>query len=528
MIKRRVFVAASLILPLYSSTAWAQRSRSEIKVLRRIVASELTSLDPQRPTGQVTSEMAAELFAGLTVTNTAGKVVPGCASKWTTSADGLTWTFTLRKNLSWSDGRVITARDFVFTLQRYLAPDTGAPQAVRMDSIVNGRDVRFGRKPPEALGVSAPRADTLIIKLAHPDVELPLNLVSAYCIPQHVVEKHGREWSKPDIIVSNGPYKMAAWAPGGKDIKLRRNPNYFDVDQVAIEEVEWMTGYDDGTRLRLFKLGEVDVASIEDMGNLASAKRELSARLRSSPECALGAIGINLERKPLDDVRVRRALSLALDRKIIANRVRGLGEQPWEAVLPPGIDGYPKLKQPEHANWSMPQRVQAARELLQAALGTRTRLKLGIGFPSSAVGRKLYLGVGAMWKAVGVDLELLQIDGRAYSAAIQRGDYDLYSYASFAIVPSASVFLDRFVSDSSVNVARYKNPAYDKIFNSAERQLTVAERFAAYGQAESLLLRDVPLIPLWAGVSNRLVSARVQGWIDHPSHSHPSQYLRLA
>ena len=133
-----------------------------------------------------------------------------------------------------------------------------------------------------------------------------------------------------------------------------------------------------------------------------------------------------------------------------------------------------------------------------------------------------------MWKAIGVDLELLQIDGRAYSAAIQRGDYDLYSYASFAIVPSASVFLDRFVSDSSVNVARYKNADYDRAFTSAERQLTMADRFKAYGEAESLLLRDVPLIPLWAGVSNRLVSTRVQGWVDHPSHSHLSQYLRLA
>lgn len=525
--KRRDFVAATLIAPWYASANWAQAQSGSRNVLRRIVASELTSLDPQRPTGQVTAEMAAELFAGLTVTDAAGKVAPGCASSWSMSEDGLTWTFKLRKNLFWSDGRTLDAKDFVFTLQRYLSPETGAPQAVRMDSIVNGRDVRFGRKPPQSLGVSAPRADTVVIKLAHPDVELPLNLVSAYCIPQHVVERHGREWSKPDLIVSNGPYQMASWAPGGKDIKLRRNTRFFDVDKVAIEQVEWMTGYDDATRLRLFKLGEVDIASIEDMGNLAAAKRDLGARLRSSPECALGAIGINLERKPLDDVRVRRALSLAIDRKIIANRVRGLGEQAWEAVLPPGITGYPKLKQPEHASWPMPQRIQAARELLQAALGSRPRLKLGIGFPSSAVGRKLYLGVGAMWKAIGVDLELLQIDGRAYSAAIQRGDYDLYSYASFAIVPSASVFLDRFVSDSSVNVARYKNPDYDRAFNSAERQLTVADRFKAYGDAESLLLRDVPLIPLWAGVSNRLVSTRVQGWVDHPSHSHPSHYLRF-
>jgi ABC-type oligopeptide transport system substrate-binding subunit len=133
-----------------------------------------------------------------------------------------------------------------------------------------------------------------------------------------------------------------------------------------------------------------------------------------------------------------------------------------------------------------------------------------------------------MWKPIGVDLELLPLDGRAYSAALQRGDYDLFSYAAFAVVPSASNFLLRFVSDSAENVTRYRNTAFDRVVTAAERQLTLAARYAGYGEAEALLLRDVPLIPLWAGNSHRLIAGRVRGWVDHPGHSHQSRYLSLA
>lgn len=524
---RRTFLSRSLAgAAALSIGAPTVLHANTANVLRRVVASELTSLDPQRPTGQVTADMAAELFAGLAVTDPSGRVVPGCASSWSTSADGRTWTFRMRKGLAWSDGKPLDARDFVFSLRRYLAPETGAAQATRLDSISGARDVRFGRKPLDTLGVSAPDPLTLVIRLDHPDVELPLNLSTAYCVPEHVIKAHGREWAKPTLIVSNGPYRVESWAPGAKDVKLVRNRYFFDAAAVKIERVEWLTGYDDPTRLRLFKLGEVDIASIEDMGNLAMARRELAAALRSSPECALGAIGLNTARKPLDRVELRQALSLALDRGVLAGKVRGVGEQPWDSVLPPGIPEYPRLSRPEFSSWAMPRRIEAARSLLASA-GIRGRLKLGVGFPTSPNGRKVFLAVAAMWKPIGVDLELLPLDGRAYSAALQRGDYDLFSYGAFAVVPSASNFLDRFVSDSAENVTRYRNADFDRVVRAAERQPTVQERFAGYVEAEKLLLRDVPLIPTWAGVSNRLVARRVRGWVDHPGHAHPSRYLSL-
>jgi oligopeptide transport system substrate-binding protein len=495
-------------------------------VLRRIVASEITSLDPQRPTGQLTAELGPELFTGLTTTDAAGRIAPGCAASWTTSADGLNWTFRLRRGLAWSDGRPLDARDFLFTLRRYLAPATGVAQATRLESIRGARELRAGRQPATALGVQVIDPLTLLIRLEHPDVELPLNLAAAYCVPQHLIDSRGREWAKPDLIVTNGPYRIESWAAGAKDVRLIRNARFHDAASVAIERVEWLTGYDDTTRLRLFRLGQVDIASIEDMGNLALARRELGGMLRSSAECALGAIGLNTTRKPLDRVPLRQALSIALDRAVLATRVRGLGEQPWDAALPPGIPQYPPPLRPEHAGWPMQRRIEAARALVAQA-GISGRLKLGAGFPASPTVRKVFLAVAAMWKPIGIDLELLPLDGRAYTAALQRGDYDIFSYAAFAVVPSAANFLDRFVTDSAENVTRHRNAEYDRLIREAERQPTVAKRFALYREAEKILLRDVPFIPTWAGVSNRLVAKRVRGWVDHPGHAHPSRFLAL-
>ncbi len=527
-LRRRHFLAATLATLATGRASRDARAAAADGVLRRVVSTEITSMDPQRPTGQVTSDLAAELFTGLSYYDRHGRLAPGCATSWQASPDGLRWTFLLRGGLRWSDGRALTARDFVFTMRRYLAPETGAAQASRLDSIRGARALRLARGRPEALAVSAPDARTVVFELDHPDVELPLVLSAAYCVPEHVVAARGREWSRPEYIVSNGAYALQQWAPGAKVIKLRRNPHFFDAAKVRIERVDWLTGYDDSTRLRLFRLGEVDISTIEDSGNLGIARRELPGALRASPEAAVGWIGINVTRGRLADQRVRRALSLAIDRRVLADKVRALGEQPSDALLPPGLPDYPAPVQPDYADWPMPKRIVAARELLrQAGIASGALPKIGLGLPASPTGRKVFLAVAAMWKAVGVNAELQPLEGRAYNAALDKGQFDAFSYASFAVVPTALVFLDRFHSESSINFCRWRNAGFDRAFTTAERQPSVAGRAASYAEAERIVLRELPVIPLWSGASNRLVAARVDGWVDHPGHPHPSQYLAL-
>ncbi len=523
--RRRDLLLAGPLASLLGDTARAQGAA----VLKRIVGSELTSLDPQRPTGIVTTEMAAELFEGLATLDASGAVVPGCAESWSASADGLRWTFRLRTNLRWSDGAALTSRDFVLALRRYIVPGTGAGFASRLDGIRGARELRLAQGPPERLGVSGTDERTVVVELLHPEPQLPVLMVPVYCVPAHVLAKGERDWARPERIVSNGPFRLESWAPGAKLVQLRRNERYHNAARVRIERVEWLTGFDATARMRLFRLGECDITPVEDVVSLATARKDMAARLRSAPATAMGWIGLNLRRKPLDDVRVRRAMALALDRAVLAGRVRALDDRPSDALLPSGLSDQPVPLLPDYAAMTMPQRLAQARELMSAAgVSGATRVKLGIGFPvPNPAAQKFYLAVSAMWRAIGIDAELQPLEGRAYNSALQRAQFDVFSFNTFAQVPLATQFMDRFVADASINYCGYRNPEYDRLFAAAQRESTVGGVARALAAAEQLLLRDVPVISVYSATSHRLVAARVRGWADHPGPLRPSQYLAL-
>jgi oligopeptide transport system substrate-binding protein len=176
----------------------------------------------------------------------------------------------------------------------------------------------------------------------------------------------------------------------------------------------------------------------------------------------------------------------------------------------------------------MPQRIAAARELLhQAGVVPRDMPPLVLGYAVSPTFRKVFLAVAAMWQALGIRTELQPFDGRAYNVAINEGRFDAFSYATFAQVPSALFFLDRFLSSSTVNFCRWRNAEFDRVLLAAQREIDQAKRSAGFTAAERLLLRELPVTPIWIGSSNRLIASRVTGWADHPGHAHPSQYLGL-
>jgi oligopeptide transport system substrate-binding protein len=295
---------------------------------------------------------------------------------------------------------------------------------------------------------------------------------------------------------------------------------------VTIERVHWLTGYDDATRLRLFTLGEAEVCTVEDAGNLRTARREFPRALHSSKEASMGWLGLNVGRGRMADPRLRRALSLLIDRGLLVGPVRGLGEQPSDAMLPPGLPGYPKPALPDYASWPMSQRVAAARDLLrQAGITPETLPPLVVGYAVSPTLRKVFLAIAAMWKSIGIRTELQPYDGRAYNVALNEGRFDVFGYASFAQLPSPVVFLDRFLAESPMNFSRWRSAEYDRVLQAALRETTDTRRAAGFNAAERILLRELPVVPLWIGGSNHLVSDGVQGWVDHPGHAHPSQYL---
>lgn len=505
----------------------AARSQTAPHRLRRARGGNLTTLDPHRPVSAPDMEIAADLFCGLTAVAADGRVIPGCAASWRVSSDGLTYVFQLRPGLRWSDGAALTASDFVDSYRRLLDPRTAALLAYRYESIARGADLLAGRAKPSDLGVAAPNASTVVFSLQRPETDFLKLAAVAYVVPTHVIARWGQDWAKPPQLVVNGAFVPRSWQQNGA-LLLERNGRFFDVAGVTLDELEWVMGVDDATRLRLFRAGQLDVAQIAEGSQLAIARRELRAQLHSEPFYGGGWVGLQTQRPALRDVRVRRALALAVDRAALTDKVRALGERPSESLVPDAVADYPQHAAPEHAQWPMARRLAVARELMSAAGYSGAHpLPLVAIFSANSLTQRSFLALAAMWRALGVSVEARGMESRSYNLALRAGDFDLMDYVPFSAVQSATSFIGRFHSRSFLNYSRYANPEVDRLIDLAERQLTPELRSQQYLAVEAILLRDYPAVPLYSGVTHRLVAARVRGWTTNPGLSLPSRYLSV-
>ncbi len=498
--------------------------------LRRARGGNLTSLDPHRPISAADMEIAADLFVGLTAVDARGALVPGCAERWSVSPDGLRYEFILRRGLRWSDGQPLTAADVVASFRRLLAPATAALLGYRYDAIRGARALRLGSSGPDSLGVAAPDAGRVVVALEHPDTDFLKLAAVAYVVPVALIEQRGRDWAKPPTIVVNGAWLPRDWAQGGT-LALLRNSAFHAAAAFprAATRLEWIMGIDDATRLRLFRAGGLDVAQLSEGSQLAIARREWPAALRSVPFYGGGWVGLNTRRGALRDPRVRRALALAVDRELLAARVRGLGERATESVVPEAVADYPRHAVPAHAAWPMARRLAAARALLGEAGIDRTRpQRLVAIFSANPLTQRTFLALNAMWAPLGLPVEARGLESRAYNVALSQHDFDLMDYEPFSVVQSATSFIGRFRSDSFLNYMGYANPEADRLIDLAERQPDPTARAERYLEVEALLLRDYPVVPLYSGVAHRLVAPRVRGWMDNPGLALPSIHLSLA
>ncbi|MCB1624357.1 MAG: peptide ABC transporter substrate-binding protein [Pseudomonadales bacterium] len=496
-------------------------------VLRRSRAGTLTTLDPQRLGSSLDAEIAAELFVGLTTTDARGRLVGGCAANWQRSSDGLSWTFKLRDDAAWSDGQPLGAEDFVFSVRRFMSPEAAATLAFRFDAIKNGSAVRAGRLPLASLGISAPDAQTVRFELAQPETDLPALLAALYPVPSHAIAKYGRDWAKPAVVVTNGAYRVRSWAQSGT-VDLVANPRFWSASDVAAPRVQWISGIDDATRLRLYLSDQLDLVQISDGTALALAKQQRAKELRTTPAWGAGWLGVNCRRGKLVEPDVRRALSLGVDRAVLASKVRQLDERPWESIVPAAVTDYGAPVLPEHSLWPRSQRLAVARELLgKHGIGPRRRVTLQSLYAANPVTQRMFLAIGAMWRPLGVDLELVGLETRAYSIRLRAGEYDLQDYVPFATIQTIGTFIGRFASDSFLNFMFYNNVEVDRLSALAERQLEPAMRIARYREVERILLRDYPVIPLYSATAHRLVAPRVAGWRDHEALTTPSRFLGL-
>jgi oligopeptide transport system substrate-binding protein len=477
--------------------------------LRRGLGGEPSTLDPGSAADTFSTTLLIDLYEGLTAESPAGEVIPGVAAYWTLDPSGTEYTFQIRTDARWSNGRKLRAQDFVASWRREIDPKFGSPSADDLRLIVHASAILAGKEPPTALGVSAPSDSVLVVTLERPAPYFPQMLAHPSTFP--IYSELSAKTHQPGEWVSNGPYTLAAWQPG-TGIDLRSNPAYWDRSHVHIQQVSYQFIPDEASQYARYRAGELDMTDTVPANALPSLRREHPSELVTSPFLATAYYGINLANKTLSNAALRQALAMAIDRKRLVESL-GFGQVGAYGFVPPGTADYTA----QNWNWkslSDAERTATARLLYsKAGFSPTTPLHMRVLFNNNEVIRRTAVLIAAMWQEVlGIEVELT---AEEYNVFLQsRHDtsrWDVARLAWNAGFNDASNFLDILRTHSPNNDMRYTNSAFDAELDEAAATIDMPQRRAFLQSAEKIMLNDYPIIPLYYFVSKRLVKPYVHG-----------------
>ena len=503
-----------------STATWAANvpagtQLAEKQELVRNNGSEPASLDPHKVESDVEFNIISDLFDGLVSVSPAGEIQPRLAEKWE-NKDNTVWTFHLRPGIIWSDGTPITAEDIVWSWQRLVDPKTASPYASYPGSmrILNGTDIAEGKKAPESLGVKAINDSTLEVTLTQPNAAFLAMLAHPSLVPidKVLVGRFGDKWTKPEHFVSSGAYKLSQWVVNERIVAVR-NPKYWDNEHTVINKVTYLPISSEAADVNRYKAGEIDIVYTVPINQFAQLKKTLGSELDVSPQLATYYYQFNTTRPPFNDARVRKALNLALDKDIIADKVLGQGQRPAWLISQPDIGGV-KLQNPDYASWPMDKRIAEAKKLLaEAGFNDSHPLSFNLLYNTSESHQRIAIAASSMWKKnLGVEAKLQNQEWKTMLDTMHTHNFDAVRYAWIADYDDAATFLNTFRTGDSQNTTQYSNPDYDRALVNAAKSKTAEERGKFYQQAEDLLGRDVPAIPVYHYVRTHLVKPGVGGF----------------
>lgn len=532
---RRTLVLAAVTLLLAScsdrESSSTPPSAAAPIVLNRGNGPEPESLDPQRARTESELNVLRDTHEGLTTLDSDAHPVPGAAASWTVSPDGRVFTFALRDNLRWSNGEPVAAGDFVLGLRRLVDPATASQYAQVVDVIENASDVTAGRKPPESLGVDAPDARTVVIRLRAPAPYLPGVLAHPSTYPVHTatLEKFGRAFSSPGNAVSNGAFVLESWMVGSH-IGVHRNPFYWDNARNRIDAVNFHHIADQGAELRRYRAGELDITYTIPPAELKWIRANLAAELHISPQLTTYYYGFNLYRPPFRDNRnLRLALSMVIDRERLTEFVTGRGELPAYGWVPEGVDNY-SPQRPAWAALPFAERVAQAKRLYAAAGYSASRpFKTELRYNMDESHTRIAIAVASMWKEhLGVETELLGEEFKVLLQNIDRHDVtQIFRSSWVGDYNDAYTFAQYLKSDFGLNLPGYRNSRYDALLAQAAAEIDVQRRRALLEEAERLMLEDQPLLPLYFYVNKHLVKPSIKGWQNNVMNVQYSKNLTI-
>lgn len=509
-------VIAGLCLP----AAWAAQVPAgvDLAVKQEIVrnnGSEPASLDPHKVESDVEFNIISDFFDGLVSIDNDGSVRPRLATSWE-NTDNTVWTFHLRPGLKWSNGDPITAGDVVSSWRRLVDPHTASPYESYLGNmhVANAVEIAGGKLPAERLGVEAPDAQTVRITLTQPTAYFLQMLAHPSLVPieQKSLEKYGDKWTQSGNMVTSGAFTLGQWVVNERLVGVR-NPQYWDDKHTAINQVTYLTISSETADVNRYKAGEIDITNTLPQTLFASLQKELGAQVHVAPKLATYYYEFNTRKAPFNDPRVRQALNMALDKDIIATKVMGQGQLPAWLESQEQIGGV-TLRKPAYAAWPREQRINEAKKLLaQAGFGPEHPLSFSLLYNTMETHQRIAVAASSMWrKNLGVEATLRNQEWKTMLDTMHHGDFDLVRYAWIADYQDASTFLNNFRTGDSENTSHYSNPEYDEALKNAARAATVVERGKFYQQAEDLLARDVPAIPVYHYVGAKLVKPYIGGF----------------
>ncbi|RFC44115.1 MAG: oligopeptide transport system substrate-binding protein [Verrucomicrobia bacterium] len=525
----RLGLALILLLSGCDRRESAVTSGNRDQVLHRGIGSEVSDLDPQLAANIAEGDIASALFEGLVVEDPVDlHPVPGVAESWETSPDQLTYLFHLRSTARWSNGAPVTAQDFVASWKRILTPTLGASNADLLHLIQGAEAFHKGLTQDfGSVGVTAVDDRTLRVRLEHPAPYFLSLLTNPVWSPVPVAllaasgpaAERGNRWARAGSLVGNGPFNLKSWEPNQRII-VEKSLTYWDAARVRLTAINFYPIESGDAEERAFRTGQLHVTYVLPFGKVEAYRRDAPQFLRADPYLNTYFFRLNLRRPPFGDERVRRALSQAVDRTAIVEKILHGGQLAATAITPPGLPGYvPPAGRPTD--------FAAARRLLAEAgfPGGKGLPPIELLYNTSDNHRTLAEAVQEMWRReLGLEVRLVSQEFKGVLNERRTGNYQILLSDWVGDYADPGTFLDLWRSDSGNNHTGWSSPAFDNLLFAAARTADAAERMNQLQQAESLLLAATPIIPLYYNTHVFLVQPSVKGWhptlLDHHPYKH--------
>ncbi len=525
-----IFVAATCVSCRRTSTPVDKATLAKILLLGN--GSEPQDLDPQVCTGLADYNVLIALFEGLTcIDEKTSQAVPGVAEHWNISADGRVYTFHLRASARWSNGDNVTAYDFAYAIKRALSPQLACEYSYLLFPLLNAEAYTTGTlKDFSAVGVKVLDAQTLELTLGRPCPYLPTLVAHQVWYPVHektlvkfdAFNKRGTAWTKPENFVGNGPFVLKTWEPNSR-ITVARNPLYWDNTHNHLNGVVFYPNDNIATDEANFRSGQLHITWDLLPDRLIHYRKEAPYLLRVDSLSDSSFLRFNVTKAPLNDSRIRRALSLAIDREAIARDVLYQSRTAAYALTPLHTGGYsPK---PEAVT-----DILLAKQLLKEA-----GYPEGKGFPvlelqmnTDAINTKIFEAVQEMWRhTLGIKINLANLDFRIWLDNQRTLSYQISRSRWVGDFDDPSTYIDLFLSDSGNNRTGWVDPQFDLLDKKANETLDPKTRFSLLQEAESRLLKEAPIAPIFYGTKTYLISPAVHNWESSLLGIHRYQFVDL-